>query len=172
MLYYQKCNCQPLIISNWNNGKFSSYLEVENFQACFCLCPPPFLLSPRAKKIFRARFARAKNFFLSPQSSGSRTGGYLLSCPTLCKHWRVDFLSQPPFFSNFSIPAALAAHRYSWTPMGVESFDIQTFFKFLLWSPLKWCFKNNGTHKLCQIMLYVDFNNYKYSLLASQSLSI
>ena len=117
MLYYQKCNCQPLIISNWNNGKFSSYLEVENFQACFCLCPPPFLLSPRAKKIFRARFACAKNFFLSPQSSGSRTGGYLLSCPTLCKHWRVDFLSQPPFFSNFSIPAALAAHRYSWPPM-------------------------------------------------------
>ena len=117
MLYYQKCNCQPLIISNWNNGKFSSYLEVENFQAFFCLCPPPFLLSPRAKKIFRARFARAKNFFLSPQSSGSRTGGYLLSCPTLCKHWRLDFLSQPPFFSNFSIPAALAAHRYSWPPM-------------------------------------------------------
>ena len=60
---------------------------------------------------------RKKNFFLSPQSSGSRTGGYLLSCPTLCKHWRVDFLSQPPFFSNFSIPAALAAHRYSWTSM-------------------------------------------------------
>ena len=117
MLYYQKCNCQPLIISNWNNGKFSSYLEVENFQACFCLCPPPFLLSPRAKKIFRAREARAKNYFLSPQSSGSRTGGYLLSCPTLCKHWRLDFLSQPPFFSNFSIPAALAAHRYSWTSM-------------------------------------------------------
>ena len=120
MLYYQKCNCQPLIISNWNNGKFSSYLEVENFQACFCLCPPPFLLSPRAKKIFRARFARAKNYFLSPQSSGSRTGGYLLSCPTLCKHWRLDFLSQPPFFSNFSIPAALAAHRYSWPPMTIS----------------------------------------------------
>ena len=59
----------------------------------------------------------AKNYFLSPQSSGSRTGGYLLSCPTLCKHWRLDFLSQPPFFSNFSIPAALAAHRYSWTSM-------------------------------------------------------
>ena len=123
MLYYQKCNCQPLIISNWNNGKFSSYLEVENFQACFCLCPPPFLLSPRAKKIFSARFARAKNFFLSPQSSGSRTGGYLLSCPTLCKHWRLDFLSQPPFFSNFSIPAALAAHRYSWTPMLFPLFE-------------------------------------------------
>ena len=132
MLYYQKCNCQPLIISNWNNGKFSSYLEVENFQACFCLCPPPFLLSPRAKKIFRARFARAKNFFLSPQSSGSRTGGYLLSCPTLCKHWRLDFLSQPPFFSNFSIPAALAAHRYSWTPMAHT--EVPTF-KYLLYWP-------------------------------------
>ena len=117
MLYYQKCNCQPLIISNCNNGKFSSYLEVENFQAFFCLCPPPFLLSPRAKKNFRARIARAKNFFLSPQSSGSRTGGYLLSCPTLCKHWRVDFLSPPPFFSIFPIPTALAAHRYSWTSM-------------------------------------------------------
>ena len=62
----------------------------------------------------------AKIFFLSPQSSGSRTGGYLLSSPTLCKRWRVDFLSPPPFFSIFPIPTALAAHRYSWTPMAIK----------------------------------------------------
>ena len=93
MLYYQKCNCQPLIISNWNNGKFSSYLEVENFQACFCLCPPPFLLSPRAKKIFRAR----EKFFSFPTVLG-------------VQDWRV-----PSFLPNalqtlegrFPFPAAL-----------------------------------------------------------------
>ena len=87
--------------------------RLKIFKLVFVYAHRLFCYPPAQKKFF----ARAKNFFLSPQSSGSRTGGYLLSCPTLCKHWRVDFLSQPPFFSNFSIPAALAAHRYSWTSM-------------------------------------------------------
>ena len=87
--------------------------RLKIFKLVFVYAHRLFCYPPAQKKIF----ARAKIFFLSPQSSGSRTGGYLLSCPTLCKHWRVDFLSQPPFFSNFSIPAALAAHRYSWTSM-------------------------------------------------------
>ena len=87
--------------------------RLKIFKLFFVYAHRLFCYPPAQKKFF----ARAKNFFLSPQSSGSRTGGYLLSCPTLCKHWRLDFLSQPPFFSNFSIPAALAAHRYSWPPM-------------------------------------------------------
>ena len=87
--------------------------RLKIFKLVFVYAHRLFCYPPAQKKFF----ARAKNFFLSPQSSGSRTGGYLLSCPTLCKHWRLDFLSQPPFFSNFSIPAALAAHRYSWPPM-------------------------------------------------------
>ena len=87
--------------------------RLKIFKLFFVYAHRLFCYPPAQKKFF----ARAKNFFLSPQSSGSRTGGYLLSCPTLCKHWRVDFFSQPPFSSNFSIPAALAAHRYSWTRM-------------------------------------------------------
>ena len=115
MLYYQKCNCQPLIISNWNNGKFSSYLEVENFQACFCLCPPPFLLSPRAKKIFRAREK-------------------LFSFPTVLgvQDWRV-----PSFLPNalqtlegrFPFPAALFfkffyPRRPRRTPLQLDTYDL------------------------------------------------
>ena len=63
-----------------------------------------FLLSPRIpprKKIF-ARATRAQKFFsLIPRSSGSRTGGYLLNTPPLCKRGGVNFHTPTPFFPIF-----------------------------------------------------------------------
>ena len=113
MLYYQKCNCQPLIISNWNNGKFSSYLEVENFQACFCLCPPPFLLSPRAKKIFRAR----EKFFSFPTVLGVQDWRVPSFFPNALQTLEGRFPFPAALFFNFSYP-----HRPRRTPLQLDTY--------------------------------------------------
>ena len=59
----------------------------------FFVIPP----HPTVKKIFRAR----KFFSLIPRSSGSRTGGYLLNTPPLCKRGGVNFHTPTPFFPIF-----------------------------------------------------------------------
>ena len=129
-LYYQKCNCQPLLIENsahtWRLKIFKLvFVYAHRLFAFFCLCPPPFFYPPPKKNFSRAR----KIFCLSPPSPRSRTAGYLLSCPPLSQRCGVDFLSPPHFFSIFPIPAAFrlspaqtftAGHVWVWVKPGVH----------------------------------------------------
>ena len=121
MLYYQKCNCQPLIISNWNNGKFSSYLEVENFQACFCLCPPPFLLSPR------------ENFFSFPTVLGVQDWRVPSFFPNALQTLEGRFPFPAALFFNFSYP-----HRPRRTPLQLDMYECNSMHSYLIWVVYMW----------------------------------
>ena len=116
-LYYQKCNCQPLLIENsahtWRLKIFKLvFVYAHRLFAFFCLCPPPFFYPPPKKNFL--------SFPTVPKVQDCRVPSVLPTAkPTLWGRFPIP----AAFFFNFSYPRRVSAFPsadlYSWPRMGL-----------------------------------------------------